>query len=561
MHRTLSCWMRPYKEYRLLLCVLLLGIWSGPGFAQTSTDRTGLQDVRVQLKWTHQFQFAGYYAAIHKGYYRDAGLNVRLIEHTGGVTPIDQLIGGRVDYAVADSGALIYRSAGVPLVTLAAIFQESPSILITLESSGIRELADLRGKRAMLLGGYLNAELMSMLQTVGITGDDIRLVPGNTSIQALVDGQTDAYNAYTTNEPYALAQKGIAFRSFSPHEYGVNFYGDILITTEAKIKTDPEQVDRFLSATIEGWRYAVEHPEEIVELILSDYNSQERTRDHLLFEATEAIRLILPDVVPIGYMNQERWKRIEHIFRTQGQLSQAVDMTRFIHRREEPENLVAVVMRYRLEIAAGIVLLTGLGLLVHILRLRTQVRTRTCELEEAKSRAEVEARTDPLTGLPNRRYFLETLMRDVARSERIGMPLSILSLDIDFFKAINDRYGHAAGDEALQSIARTLARQVRSGDIAARIGGEEFALSFINIDIEETRMLAERLRAEIESATIEYGEEFFGITCSIGIATREEGDDVEGLLRKSDLALYEAKQGGRNRVCEWHIHCHTPHGA
>ncbi len=87
-----------------------------------------LAPVKVQLNWTHQFQFAGYYAALHQGYYREAGLDVRLMERAPGNTPVAQLIVGRAQFAVADSGALIYASAGVPLVALAAIFQNSPSI-------------------------------------------------------------------------------------------------------------------------------------------------------------------------------------------------------------------------------------------------------------------------------------------------------------------------------------------------------------------------------------------------------------------------------------------------
>lgn len=542
---------RCYLLSVLAIFTFSLSVWAESESNPKQATTAPLQEVRVQLKWTHQFQFAGYYAALHNGYYRDVGLDVILIEHSPAVTPIDQLMGGRVDFAVADSGALIYRSAGVPLVALAAIFQNSPSILISLADSGISELSDLKNKRAMLSGGYMNAELMSMLQSVGIDSNEIQLVPSDTDIDVLIEGKTDAYNGYTTNEPYFLGKRGIPFIAFLPRDYGVDFYGDILITTEDTIKSDPELVSNFRAATLEGWDYAVRNPEELVSLILEKYNSQEKSRDHLLFEAQEAIKLILPNVVPIGYMNEERWQRIEAIFREQGILTQSVDLERFLYQAEETMGLVEIFNRYKVELIVGMVLLIGIMLLSHIVGLRTQINARTKELKEAKLYAEIEARTDMLTGLPNRRYFFEELTRDIAQAERHDIPLSIISVDIDFFKNINDRHGHAAGDEALRRAGELFKNCTRSGDIAARIGGEEFAMACLNTKKEEARKLAERLSQEMESKSINYMDESFQITFSVGVAMREKGDNVEQLLQKADSALYEAKQGGRNRICEW----------
>lgn len=529
---------------RVALLAVLLAV------APAAMAQKSLEPVRVQLKWTHQFQFAGYYAAVHKGYYRDAGFDVHLLEHEPGVTPIDLLIGGRVEYAVGDSGVLLYRANGAPLVALAAIFQESPSILLTLESSGIHELADLRGRRVMLLGGYLNAELMTMLEAAGVRSQDFTLLPPDTDVTALVEGRTDAYNAYTTNEPFALSTLGIPHRIFAPNDYGVDFYADILVTTESVIARDPDGVRRFVDATLRGWRYAVENPDEIVGLIFDEYNTQGRSLEHLQFEAQEAIRLMLPNLVPVGYMNEERWRRIEEVFRRQGQLKQPVDMRRFLHIPEQTPSVMEVLQDHRLEIGGGVAALIALAMLTHILRLRAQVAARTRELDLARLRAETEARTDALTGLPNRRHFLEALMRDLARAERENLPLSLLSIDIDHFKHVNDRHGHAAGDKALRHTADALSAHVRSSDVAARIGGEEFALSCLNTGPDVARHLAERLRSAIESIRAEHGGQDFGFTVSIGISTYQPGDDVASLLQRADVALYAAKQAGRNRVQE-----------
>ncbi|MBO6519293.1 MAG: GGDEF domain-containing protein [Rhodospirillales bacterium] len=539
---------------RLLSALLLAAVClhlPGPVSAQSSAPSSAspLQHVRVQLKWRHQFQFAGYYAAIEQGYYRDAGLDVELIEYSPGVTPIDQLMGGNVDFAVADTGALIYRATGVPLVALAAIFQHSPSVLITRDDGTAPTLGDLRFKRLMLSGGYMNAELTAMLQNAGVKPADLDLVPEDTSITALVNGKTDAYNGYSTNEPYFLKKSGIPFRVFQPRDHGVDFYGDTLFTTEAKIAAEGDLVEDFRHATLKGWAYAVAHPAETVDLILTKYNTQGKTRDHLMFEAQESIKLILPNVVPIGYMNAERWTRIEETFQAQGRLSGAVDMGRFLYPSDELGRFLDMLRRHKAVIAGGVALLVAALLLMHIASLRVQIRARTRELEAAKKLAEEEARTDILTGLPNRRHFYDDVARDISRLQRFKSSMCVIVADIDHFKTINDRYGHAAGDEALKQASAILLRNVRAGDMVARIGGEEFAFCCLDTPADEARTFAERLRLEMERTPVEFGGQRIAVTFSLGVAEYREGQSLDDVLHDADQALYEAKQSGRNKVC------------
>jgi diguanylate cyclase (GGDEF)-like protein len=537
-----SRWVRSWC--RATVCLLLF-------LSPLHASEEGLKPVTVQLKWTHQFQFAGYYAALHQGYYRDAGLDVQVIEYVSGSTPVDSLLAGRADFAVADSGALIYASGGVPLVALAAIFQRSPSILVTLANSGINELADLRGRRAMLSGGFMNAELMAMLKSAGLDDGDVVMVPGDTDLGVLIRGDVDAFNAYTTNEPYQLRASGIDFNVFAPTDYGVDFYGDILLTTEATLRSDPDMVARFREATLRGWTHAVENPEATVDLVMRHYNTQGKSRNHLLFEAREVVSMIMPELVPVGYMNRERWQRIEGVFRDQGVLSRPVDMERFIYKPvAEPGVIIELLSRYRVHIFSVMVLLLGLMMALYIIMLRAQVRSRTRALQAEKHRAEQDARTDALTGLPNRRHFLESLRLDMARADRLGVPLSVVSLDIDHFKQINDRLGHAAGDAALKAMGALFGQHLRAGDIAARVGGEEFALSCIDTNQEQVLQLVERIRNAIENLAVDHAGATFGFTISAGVAHREPGDDVERLLHRSDRALYRAKEAGRNRV-EW----------
>ncbi|MCQ4160633.1 diguanylate cyclase [Roseomonas sp. GC11] len=200
---------------------------------------------------------------------------------------------------------------------------------------------------------------------------------------------------------------------------------------------------------------------------------------------------------------------------------------------------------------------------VAVMRDATEAKMAEERLLEALERMEEMATTDALTGLANRRRFEEALAQEWRRCAREGQPLSVLLLDADHFKKFNDRYGHPAGDECLRLVARTLSGVARRpGDVAARHGGEEFALLMPRTDARGAVHLAERVRAGVESAAVPHlGNPPAGIvTVSIGVATvfpePESGPAVPGrlsardaLLSAADGALYAAKTGGRNRVC------------
>ena len=157
---------------------------------------------------------------------------------------------------------------------------------------------------------------------------------------------------------------------------------------------------------------------------------------------------------------------------------------------------------------------------------------------------------DPLTELYNRRQFIEMADKEIARAIRHARPLSLCIVDVDLFKPVNDRYGHISGDEVLRQIAGLLRTHARSDDLAARIGGEEFALLLPECDAEAARTFAERLREAVAAAVFTPGGEPQRITVSIGIADMAPGRDTRpALMAAADAALYRAKSEGRNRVC------------
>lgn len=183
-------------------------------------------------------------------------------------------------------------------------------------------------------------------------------------------------------------------------------------------------------------------------------------------------------------------------------------------------------------------------------RMERELRETSRALRDANAELERLANTDPLTGLANRRHFMEGLARELDRSDRYEHPLSLVVLDLDRFKSVNDTHGHAAGDAVLRSAGRTLESVCREVDLPARTGGEEMALLLPETDREGARAVAERVRTRIERTehTSPDGESF-GVTASVGVA--EAGPSArtpEQLLRRADEALYRAKEKGRNRV-------------
>jgi diguanylate cyclase (GGDEF)-like protein len=181
---------------------------------------------------------------------------------------------------------------------------------------------------------------------------------------------------------------------------------------------------------------------------------------------------------------------------------------------------------------------------------RTQLRQIAAELAVANRRLATAALTDLLTGLPNRRAAMDQLGQAWSAASRSGRPLSVMVVDIDHFKQINDSYGHAAGDMVLREAAATLNESARREDSVCRIGGEEFLVICSNTDLKSAMQSAERLRANLGAKRIAIGGTEITLTISIGVATREPGTpDMDVLMSLADQALYAAKEAGRNRTC------------
>jgi len=366
----------------------------------------GVQKVRLQLKWEHQFQFAGYYAAEAKGFYRAAGLEVEFIPGKPGQNWVSEVVNGKAEFGVGATDLLIHRDNGDPVVVLAVIFQHSPLVIMSLKENGLQSIHDLAGHTIMLEEG--SSELSAYLNAEGLYSNRYAQVPHNFSTDALVNGEVDAMSTYITDEPFLLRKQKIEYSIFSPRSAGIDFYGDNLFTTETLLKSNPELVKAFRSASLSGWEYAMKHPEEIIQLIHTRYN-QQKPLDHLRYEAEQMITLLQTALVEIGHSNPGRWQHIAETYTKLGMLQKSVDLNAFLF---NPNPQPADLSWFYLTTAIAL-LITALVSLLAFYIYRINSRLRQISVSQQKTSQELVAS--------------EELFRKVI--ENVPFYLSIVTLD------------------------------------------------------------------------------------------------------------------------------------
>ena len=208
--------------------LMAAGGWQG------DVSTPAVDHVTLQLKWHHQFQFAGYYAAVARGYYREAGLEVRLLESSGTQMPEQAVLDGRADFGVSDSELLLLRADGKPVVALATVFQHSPLVLLASRTAGVQTVHDLVGRRVAM--SRRKAEIAAYLASESIPESRITIIPQGRNMDALVTGEAAAIAAYVTDAPFRLRQAGVDCIELSPRAAGIDFYGDVLYTTEQQVR-------------------------------------------------------------------------------------------------------------------------------------------------------------------------------------------------------------------------------------------------------------------------------------------------------------------------------------
>ncbi|MGC9387049.1 MAG: transporter substrate-binding domain-containing diguanylate cyclase [Hydrogenovibrio sp.] len=317
----------------LLFCVNVWG--DAPQLAKASpASQPALQSVSIQLKWHHQFQFAGYYAAIKQGYYRDEGLDVTLKPRNLLENNIEQVLNGASEYGVADSILLLYQARQQPVVIVAPIFQHSPQVLFTLKSSDLNSPYQLNDKRlAFYKADTDGLPILAMFNQLGVAPDmDSVLI--DKLPDRLLDKTVEAYAGYLTNEAYYFQNSQVPFNVIHPINYGIDMYGDMLFTTQDEVTQHPERVAKMRRATLKGWQYAMSHKAEMARYILTHYGLN-KTYDHLMFESEAIERMMNLETIPIGQLEPGRLRFIVDLFRQQGLLDGEIDFRAGVYQPEE----------------------------------------------------------------------------------------------------------------------------------------------------------------------------------------------------------------------------------
>jgi NitT/TauT family transport system substrate-binding protein len=284
------------------------------------------ESVTLRLKWFHQAQFAGFYVAKEKDFYKSAGLNVDIQPGGPDFPAIQMVTGGNEQFGVTGADQiLIARSKGVPVVALAVIFRRNPFVLFSLAKSGIKAPADYAGKNiGVKIGGNEELIYRAVLAKAGVDKTKLNEIPVKFDITPLLAGTVDVWPGYLINEVLAAREKGFEVNVVSPADYGIDLYADTLFTTERMLKEKPDVVRKFVSATLKGWTSAIAAPEEAAQITVK-YGSK-LTFDHELAMMKASLPLLQPDAQPVGWMEAANWSAMQKLLVDAGFQKTPVDI-------------------------------------------------------------------------------------------------------------------------------------------------------------------------------------------------------------------------------------------
>ena len=374
----------------LALCSVALAMRVGLAVAD---DR-----ITLQLRWEPQFQFAGYYMALERGYYAQAGLDVEIQpgvapgpRYLSAVTEVEE---GRATFGIGSVDVVLARANGAPLSIVSSIFQNSPVEIYTRSEtriSNLSELMDLRFSAGFQRNGPAEIELRALLRSEGFSLTDVQ-VPHTTrsSFEAFLDCEIDVMPGFSLALPWMAAERGVVLNAIKPAEFCIHFYGDSLFAREDVIREDPELVSRFVKASMEGWEYALSHPEETIAVILDRYSRVNGIEDDQLFNRWQ-YRIVedligFPDVA-LGNTSEERLALMGTHLANLGLIDHPERLANLVI---DPKALLLQrVSQHQTWLIYGVIGLLGAGaaLLLFALIMRAEVHRRIADLAEARKKA------------------------------------------------------------------------------------------------------------------------------------------------------------------------------
>lgn len=319
------------KNLIIGLIVILVIIGALAVFLANTNKQNGLDNVTIRLKWLHQSQFAGYYAAEQEGFYKDEGIDVKLVPG-GAETPSIQIVaGGSEQFGVSGMSQLIEaRAQGIPVVALATTYRKNPLIWFGIDEN-IRTPQDLVGKKVGLTVGS-NSDLLfrAMLKKTDVDINDMTIVPVKYNLSLLLEKEVDVYEGYLTDQPITAELAGHKTYIINPSDYEINFYGDTLFTTEKVIQENPDLVKRVTRATIKGWQFAYDNPEKAVDYVLM--YSDQLNREQEMRGMKASLELIKPDDKSIGTIEMDVVEQMQDLLVDYGILKSPVDLDKLVNK-------------------------------------------------------------------------------------------------------------------------------------------------------------------------------------------------------------------------------------
>ncbi|MCT7504666.1 ABC transporter substrate-binding protein [Aliarcobacter cryaerophilus] len=314
--------MRLFLNLKLLFLVIFLNI---------DLYSKDLTKVTIQLSWFDQFQFAGYYMAKEQGFYKDAGLDVEILSFSFGLNIPKMVNDGDVDFAIGRENLILEKAKYPKIIALAAIFQATPLVLLTTKDSGIDTFKKFENKKLMRTkDDGSEVSLKAMLSASKIDLKSITQVEYSHNIYDLIEKRVDIISAYTSKAPYILQKEQIKYNIFYPKDYGFDMYSDFLITNIDKYNNDYNVVEKFKKASLKGWEYAYSNIEKSVDIIFEKYNTQNLSKDELIFEANELKKLSYLNNNKLGDMKEEKVKRIYDLYNVMGYINSEFKIDNFI---------------------------------------------------------------------------------------------------------------------------------------------------------------------------------------------------------------------------------------
>ena len=314
--------MRLFLNLKLLFLVIFLNI---------NLYSKDLTKVTIQLSWFDQFQFAGYYMAKEQGFYKDAGLDVQILPFSLGMNIPKMVNDGDVDFAIGRENLILEKAKYPKIIALAAIFQATPLVLLTTKDSGIDSFNKFENKKLMRTkDDGSEVSIKAMLASSKIDVKSITQVEHSHNIYDLIDKKVDIISAYTSKAPYILQKEQIKYNIFYPKDYGFDMYSDFLITNIDKYNNDYNIVEKFKKASLKGWEYAYNNIEKSVDIIFEKYNTQNLSKEELIFEANELKKLSYLNISRLGDMKQEKVQRIYDLYNVMGYINNEFKIDNFI---------------------------------------------------------------------------------------------------------------------------------------------------------------------------------------------------------------------------------------